>query len=99
MKLLIPKGTILEDVHVNIDERDKDNIKVLEVDHYEKDYVSCPLQHADLELLNNIEFLMNEDYLNKNNVNFGCEYTDMISKNGTLIQYIEISTVIGFKHN
>jgi hypothetical protein len=99
MKLLIPKGTVLKDVHANIDEKDKTDIKVLEVGHYEKDYVSCPLQGADLELLNDIEFWLNEEFLDKESMNFGGEYEDMVSRNGTQIQYIEISTVIGFKHD
>jgi hypothetical protein len=30
MKLLIPKGTILKEVHANIDKKDKNDIKVLE---------------------------------------------------------------------
>lgn len=99
MKLIIPKGTILEDVHANIDERDRVNIKVLEVEHYEKNYVSCPLQGVDLELLNDVEFWLNEDFLRKESPNFGSEYEDMVSKYGTQIQYIEIKSVINFKQD
>jgi len=96
MELVIPKGTILKDVHANIDELDADSIKVLTVGHHEKNYVSCPLQGADLQLLKDMKFWLFEFFLDKNDINFGCEYSDMGSENGTLIQYIEISTVIGF---
>ncbi|CAK0759745.1 hypothetical protein CCP1ISM_930001 [Azospirillaceae bacterium] len=99
MKLLIVRGTKLEGVHANINVNDKDKIKVLEVEHYEKDHVSCPLQNVDLELLDNIEFWLNESFLDKNSENFGSEYEDMVSKNGTQIQYVEISKVINFKNN
>jgi hypothetical protein len=97
MKLKLPKDFVLKDVHININEKDKDSFEILSVGHHEPNFVACPLQGADIKILKDIVFDLFEEYLDKNNTNFGGEYEDMDTENGTLVQYVEISDVIRFK--